>query len=414
MSETKDTWPIRLKPGQTAKLTYGPNFKMDELLMLELDEDILQEALDIGVDIKGDTKGAAVLCTKTSTYQLKHVATSNTVLLVPPAEADQDEAEASGTATQADENAVFDDLNSQNQMPGLLTQHARLEKADHGRRVVAIGRVGAQLEVVRVAPDLPALEALLQQHPYTQEEAMGLDEDAAVKLRGYSFEELFSRVQASIGELRTALETLGSVEVDGRWRLMEPKYLCTMLDMLLCAAVENDWSLEAVPAEEAAAFMKADGGFHPAAVRGCLRMHAAPHATLPGAWALDEAKVCLRRAVALLSQQARWKVDEFLPLWKQDVPSSMTPALEMLRGEALVEQVGPERVLVPFPASALPRAPAARFAALFRQRPRWVMDDLAPYLDGVAEPGQTADELLLKFTRRTQPTADATPVFSAR
>eukprot|EP00959_Pyramimonas_sp_CCMP1952_P090671 1898289-Pyramimonas_sp.AAC.1 len=49
MAENKeDSWPIRLKPGQLAKLTYGANFKMDELLMLELDEDILQEALDIG------------------------------------------------------------------------------------------------------------------------------------------------------------------------------------------------------------------------------------------------------------------------------------------------------------------------------------------------------------------------------
>ena len=48
MSETENSWPIRLKPGQTAKLKYGSDFKMDDFLMLELDEDILEEALDIG------------------------------------------------------------------------------------------------------------------------------------------------------------------------------------------------------------------------------------------------------------------------------------------------------------------------------------------------------------------------------
>ena len=48
MADSDTKWPIKLKLGQFAKLTYGPNFKMDELLMLELDEDVLEEALDIG------------------------------------------------------------------------------------------------------------------------------------------------------------------------------------------------------------------------------------------------------------------------------------------------------------------------------------------------------------------------------
>ena len=46
---------------------------------------------------------------------------------------------------------------------------------------------------------------------------------------------------------------------------------------------------------------------------------------------------------------------------------------------------------------------------------RWAWSFCGNVLPGLLqEPGQTADELLLKFTRRTQPTSDATPVFSAR
>jgi hypothetical protein len=97
--------------------------------------------------------------------------------------------------TQADENACLDELNSQNRLPGLFTQVARLEKADHGRRVVATGRVGAQLEIVEIAPDLSALETMLMEHPYTQEEAMGLDAETAVRQRGFTYEELIARVQ---------------------------------------------------------------------------------------------------------------------------------------------------------------------------------------------------------------------------
>jgi sister chromatid cohesion protein DCC1 len=49
-----------------------------------------------------------------------------------------------------------------------------------------------------------------------------------------------------------------------------------------------------------------------------------------------------------------------------------------------------------------------------RKRARWGLEELLPYLADVAEPGQTVESLLLKFTRRTQPDADATPIFSAR
>eukprot|EP00976_Prorocentrum_cordatum_P055161 1112774-Prorocentrum_minimum.AAC.1 len=63
--------------------------------------------------------------------------------------------------------------------------------------------------------------------------------------------------------------------------------------------------------------MASDGGFHPAAARSCLRMHSAPHHSLPKTYVMDEERVCLRRARGLLSQQAKWKVDDFMPLWRQ-------------------------------------------------------------------------------------------------
>lgn len=65
----------------------------------------------------------------------------------------------------------------------------------------------------------------------------------------------------------------------------------------------------------------------------------------------------------------------------------MLPAVEMLRGEALLYGggAGPHGLPSPrrikhFPLAALPADAPARFAALFAERARWEWEDLAPYI----------------------------------
>jgi len=43
------------------------------------------------------------------------------------------------------------------------------------------------------------------------------------------------------------------VEVRGTWRLLEPSYLRTVVDLLMGVTMENDWSACAVPVEPAVA-----------------------------------------------------------------------------------------------------------------------------------------------------------------
>lgn len=65
----------------------------------------------------------------------------------------------------------------------------------------------------------------------------------------------------------------------------------------------------------------------------------------------------------------------------------MLPALEMLRGEALLHGggAGPHGLPAPcrikhFPLATLPADAPGRFAALFAERARWEWEDLAPYI----------------------------------
>jgi sister chromatid cohesion protein DCC1 len=82
----------------------------------------------------------------------------------------------------------------------------------------------------------------------------------------------------------------------------------------------------------------------------------------------------------LLASNAKWKLDDFLESWRKAVPGGMKPHLQMLAGEALEELVGPESWLYHFSISSLPRKPEARFAALFKRRPKWEWEHLEPYL----------------------------------
>ena len=61
----------------------------------------------------------------------------------------------------------------------------------------------------------------------------------------------------------------------------------------------------------------------------------------------------------------------------------MTPHQDMLAGEALIEESGGEQIVRRLSVKQLPKDASARFAELFAIRPRWYMQDLQPYLEGL-------------------------------
>lgn len=74
----------------------------------------------------------------------------------------------------------------------------------------------------------------------------------------------------------------------------------------------------------------------------------------------------------------------------------------MLRGLALLDKNSSRTMLRMFTTDSLAYDTATRFRKLFAMRPKWTREDLQPYLAGVLEPGQTEDQLLLKYARVLQ------------
>ncbi|KAK9915250.1 hypothetical protein WJX75_006737 [Coccomyxa subellipsoidea] len=342
---------------------------------------MLQEIIDLGVTIKGLPDEEAVLCTRKGTYAVKHVDTTNFLFLVPPA------------------------------------------KEGSSEKVTVAATAVAHLELVLTAPRFGALDRILkatQIRGEDDEEEGGNATEPSTSGRGeiqpHTFSELLETVQASAAELKAALQQRGAVELNGRWRVISPGHLATLLEVLLLSAAQHGWRHDSLPVQEACTVLQSDG-FDPRVAQHCLRLHSTLDASatdMPATVTLDQGKVCLHFARKLLLQQERWPLDQYLEEWQASVPEGIAVDLDMLRGEALREEAGGEEMLRSFPAAALSADPAARFAALFAARPRWELPDLEPYLSDLQVPGRSAEFLLLTYARASQDSPNAPVVYSAR
>nr|DAD18200.1 TPA_asm: hypothetical protein HUJ06_019663 [Nelumbo nucifera] len=275
------------------------------------------------------------------------------------------------------------------------------------------------MELVEVAPKLDKLKLLLMENPYRPEDEMDVEELEEIekdKTGLFRWEDLVDRIQASDEELKAGLRTLSAVEIDGYWRIVDEKYMDIVLSMLLHNAVLNGWSLNALKEDEVVGMLEVDG-FPRRLALHCLEVYGGQVGEGNGsngrAWVLDERRVCIHFARVVL-KGGKMKIESFMDEWMKKIPAGMSASFEMLEGEVLVERLGVETWIRAFSVSSLPSTPADRFAVLFRERQKWEWKDLQPYIRDLRIPGLSSEGLLLKYTRKTQPTSDAEPVFSAR
>jgi len=62
----------------------------------------------------------------------------------------------------------------------------------------------------------------------------------------YKLKDLYSLIQASSNEIIQGLLDLHAVEIDGYWRLIDPKFTHEILDLLLTSAIQHDWSVSQI------------------------------------------------------------------------------------------------------------------------------------------------------------------------
>ncbi|KAJ9563428.1 hypothetical protein OSB04_008588, partial [Centaurea solstitialis] len=375
---------LRVLPNSSIPITYHPLFgPHDDLLLLELDEKLLPDVINQRISLRGQPEEDAVLCTQSKTYAIKFVGTSNSVFLVPPSD------QFAVNENQQDCNEKGSDSNA---------SHASVLKVAPGT-----------MELVEVAPRIDKLKLLLSENPYK------FDEDSEMHDSGlYRWDDLIDRVQASDEEMRSALRVISAVEINGYWRIVDEKYMDGMLTMLLNNTLLNDWSLDALDEDEVVEALVKDG-YSNVIARHCLDVFGSKTSEEGGKcfWELDKRRVCVHFARQILAC-GKMKIENFMEEWIRKVPGGMVASFDMLEGEVLVEKLGIQSFVYAFSVSSLPSDPASRFSRLFQERSKWDWKDLQPYIRDLSVPGLTSDGLLLKYTRRTQPTADSEPVLTAR
>ena len=420
------------------------------------------------LSFKGAPDDEAVLCTSDRTFLVKRVETSNTLLVMQPAggidrtvvgdaEGEDDREldpaadgptpkrrrrdSAAGEGTPTAENGTTP--NGTSASPPRTTPPALPD-------LTAYAEASSHLELVPTEPKLDAMWLALRSPPHAYAGAdVDRDADAAWAAslddtefgeegipdpppRGFTLDELDAEVRARPGPRFNPRSTRvprfrGE---DGRWRGIDEEYLEHAMDIAMVTAQGNGWELGAIPGDAVANAMIADG-FPAAATAKALATFCA-RASGDGdgdgvTWSVDAAKLCAAKASRVLDEAPtgggggsgapRWRLDAFLERWRSKTPEDARGGCveANLRGLALVEKAadGGGGFVRAFRASQLPRNLKERFAAIFAFKPRWILEELEPYLEATAD-ATVEGAAAQVHARVSQPDAKATATYSKR
>jgi sister chromatid cohesion protein DCC1 len=390
------------RDGEAFNLEFDPaGVDRDDIELLEIDPGVLNEILksDGSIAFKGGPDDVAVVCTKTKTYQVRRVETSNQILLVGPS------LDGGETTTKTTKTTT------------VVTETQPTDEAPTKRATVRAQK-SSHLDLTEIAPRLDRLRDMLASVAYGVGGAMETDAMETDDAAGYAFEELDENVQASEMEIMRCLEDEHALCVDGKWRGVDAGYRLHALSMLAVTIGGNGWMTSAVPEDDVVATMTADGFIREVVLN---TLQAFGDRNDDGAtWCLDEKRVCRAMLEPIVRSGVgvkQWRLSEVMETLNAKLAEvsldSMAAKEEYLSGLALIER--PDRANEAFVttliASELPTEPADRFRALWEAKPKWTLAELEPYLEGQARPGQTIESQLLKFCRVT---SGDPPIYSKR
>ncbi|EPQ29537.1 uncharacterized protein PFL1_02756 [Pseudozyma flocculosa PF-1] len=346
--------------------------------------------------IKGQPNDSAVLTTATSTYALRSVSQSNSLLvcsLAPSASSPQDATSGKTMELQL-QTTISDTLECQLSVPHLGRITSLLRPTRYRGRSDAQPSTGARL---------------------------------------YRRHEIFDLVQASDAEIVRGLDEQRVVELDGVMRQLDDDFTLDLLKAVLAQVEVNAYLLEQVPLHELVDGLDKEFDIEPSVTRqACSRLFGkVREGQGRGPEAKEEDEVVELDAMAITRfigiqqlKTARMPIplSTFFHSWQAASGSTLSPhvSLPLLRGEYILHPAAqpytsttsttsaPAFSIQRFSIADLPTAPAARFQDLFNTRPSWTAEDLDPFIEdlvqgeGLQQQRKKKDALLLKFCRASK------------
>ena len=368
---------------------------------------------------KGCGEEEAVLCTSENTYLVREVETTNLVMLV-------EEPTTSQTNEYIHEVSEVIDNDPVDYM-GRSTQQALMEKGSDQNLVSVTALVNSHLELSQIQPKLEKLDEILRFKNVIQD-IVNAEHGGHELPAGETWSSLVELVQASENEISEALLELEAVRIDGRWMGISQETYSGFVKLVMLTAAEHGWGLDKIPSVEMALELEKHG------VKGQLTLQLLHKLSTE-----NQSKVsfedldredwrempnmlhpcCLNTdtlsryiGIGLLLDKPHWEdKNGFIEAWKSLLPDHIHPNMGMLRGECLdtsSESLGEHgrkaitASIRKLRASELSRDPSERFNQLFTFHKEWTFTQVEPFICKLTGPGQTVEELLLKYARPCQ------------
>ncbi|OQR67251.1 sister chromatid cohesion protein DCC1-like [Tropilaelaps mercedesae] len=328
----------------------------DDVLLIEVDAHLLEEAKGGGIIIRGDPDDELVLCTGTQTYSVREAEISNSLLVVPGLQlASKGRPLTGGTST---------------------------DDGVHTLQVLKTLHLYWEPRAIRPSPR--KLHRLLAQSEFRGVELeCDIQTSALLSLSG-----LLEQVQASEKELLEMLQSLPVAEVDGHFRLLGFEYHFRILEFMLTSIESNsmlpnnidvDLVIEEVSELEPRAIVQAVVSWY---VKDQV---------------LLKERVSRTQAEALLRSGESFNLEQFLATWQQSLPEGLTTDVTYLYGISYVDEDRQRPTIHYLSVWDLPEAENARFDTLLRLKTYWKLDEIGPYISDLSL--RSVNSLLLKYAR---------------
>lgn len=245
------------------------------------------------------------------------------------------------------------------------------------------------LEATRVPARLERLREYLLSCPYEGVE----DSPDPILLGRLRIDRIFGDIHASDGEIRTYLhDELSAVLINGHYRIIGAECTLRFFRSLFAALVLQDWSSEDVLNRDSlietlcASGRDADeeeSEFPAELVGNFLYLYGED---TEWGWKMNKDKICRFYARELLRARPVWRLSEFTSAWRR-LANDLEPSITLLNGIALVESTAgnDDQKITSFFAEDLPLDPDSRFKRLFEVCPRWEMEKIEMYVEGLGK-----------------------------
>ncbi|ORX37246.1 sister chromatid cohesion protein Dcc1 [Kockovaella imperatae] len=326
--------------------------------LLELPLEIVKKVKgNYNLTIRGKPTDDAVLCTPDATFGLRSVLVSNSLLVCR---------DAGGS-------------------------RSTLEIRDTSHQVI---------ECVPRAPDLERIRTLLKPSQWE-----GMDSKKR-KRDMWTRDQLGSVIQASEKELEMGLKERNVVEYQGRMMMLPSRHLVPLLNILLTLLVVHGKN-SVCPIKPILSTLS-DHDLTEDFVLVVLDLFGEVD---DGTWTCNLEQVIREIGLGLLARLSGPVPSEtFESDWHEQVGDTWAhlATLDLLKGNHLTQTDLRNTTITSFPVHELSLDPATRFSDLFLTRPKWLAEEMKPFLRGLVRDGddKARDKLVGKYVRVVKTAAE--------